>query len=180
MKEFQIPGNDNFSKFFHERFQCPEALFQPEKVGIDTEGIQNMLFKSIKACPLTSRRPLLGQIILSGGSTLFPGLPERLEKEIKELCRENKMNPRDVKITALSNRKYLAWVGAAVLGGMTTLLDEEKCTKDYFDENGNIHLDEVYNTAKTAIRKSGQIQMFGIIFSESDVDKLYSFIKGNN
>jgi hypothetical protein len=45
------------------------------------------------------------------------------------------MNPRDVKIIALQNRKYLAWVGAAVLGGMTTLLDEEKCTKDYFDEN---------------------------------------------
>ena len=52
--------------------------------------------------------------------------------------------------------------------------------KDYLDENGNIHLDEVYNAAKTAIRKSGQIQMFGIIFNESDVDKLYSFIKGNN
>ena len=135
MKEFQIPGNDNYSKVFHERFQCPEALFQPEKVGLDAEGIQHMLFKSIKSCPLTSRRPLLGQIILSGGSTLFPGLPERLEKEIKKLCQENKMNPRDVKINALQNRKYLAWVGAAVLGSMTTLLDEEKCTKDYFDEN---------------------------------------------
>ena len=94
-----------------------------------------MIFKSIKACPLTSRRPLLGQIILAGGSTLFPGLPERLEQDLKRILEENKMNPRDVKIITLQNRKYLAWVGAAVLGGMSTLQDEETCTKDYYDNN---------------------------------------------
>ncbi|EKE42189.1 actin, putative [Entamoeba nuttalli P19] len=135
MKEFQVPGNENTSKFFQERFQCPEALFQPEKVGIDAEGVPSMLFSTIKKCPLTSRRPLLNHIILSGGSTLFPGLPERLEKELKQLCTENKMNPRDVKISALQNRKYLAWTGAALLAGMSTLLDEEKCTKDYYQDN---------------------------------------------
>lgn len=50
-------------------------------------------------------------------------------------------------------------------------------TKDLFDENGNVNLDEVYNTAKEAIKKSGQIEMYGIIFNETDIDKLYTYIK---
>ncbi|EKE42193.1 actin, putative [Entamoeba nuttalli P19] len=135
MKEYKVPGNDNTSKFFQERFQCPEALFKPEKVGIDTEGLPQMIFECIKKCPLTSRRPLLNHIILAGGSTLFPGLPERLDQDLKKILEENKMNSRDVKIIVHQNRKYLAWVGAALLAGMSTLQDEEQCTKDYYDNN---------------------------------------------
>lgn len=49
--------------------------------------------------------------------------------------------------------------------------------KDFFDENGNINLDEIYNNAKSAISKSGQFSLYGIIFNETDIDKLYSYIK---
>lgn len=49
--------------------------------------------------------------------------------------------------------------------------------EDLFDENGNIKLDDVYNMSKEAIKHSGQFEMFGIIFNESDIDKLYSYIK---
>ena len=48
---------------------------------------------------------------------------------------------------------------------------------DSFDENGNIDLDEFYNTAKNAIKKSGQFEFMGVIFNETDIDKLYSYIK---
>ena len=48
---------------------------------------------------------------------------------------------------------------------------------DFFDENGNVHLDSLYQTAKIAITKSGQIEYAGIIFNETDIDKLYSYIK---
>lgn len=49
--------------------------------------------------------------------------------------------------------------------------------KDFFDETGNIQLDAVYNTAKSAIQKSGQVEYAGIIFNETDIDKLYTYIK---
>lgn len=48
---------------------------------------------------------------------------------------------------------------------------------DLFDENNNIDLDSFYNIAKEAIRKSGQFELMGIIFNETDIDKLYSYIK---
>jgi hypothetical protein len=49
--------------------------------------------------------------------------------------------------------------------------------KDYVDSNGNIKVNELYNSAKTAISKSGQFTMYGLIFNENDIDKLYEYIK---
>ena len=49
--------------------------------------------------------------------------------------------------------------------------------KDYLTKDGNIKLDELYNSAKTAISKTGQFTMYGIIFNETDIDKLYEYIK---
>ena len=54
---------------------------------------------------------------------------------------------------------------------------KNELTKDMFDENGNVNIDEVYSMAKTAIKKSGQFEAYGMIFSETDFDKLYSYIK---
>lgn len=51
--------------------------------------------------------------------------------------------------------------------------------KGMFDESGNIELDEVYNCAKQAIQKSGQVEAYGFIFKEDDIDKLYNYIKNN-
>ena len=63
---------------------------------------------------------------------------------------------------------------------MINSLKDNVMFKDMFDENGNIELDAVYNSAKEAIKKSGQFEMFGIIFNESDIDKLYNYIKNTS
>ena len=54
---------------------------------------------------------------------------------------------------------------------------QNEFTKDMFDDNNNVDIDIVYNMAKEAIKKSGQFTLFGIIFNESDIDKLYTYIK---
>ena len=51
-------------------------------------------------------------------------------------------------------------------------------TKELFDENKNLNIDEVYNMGKQAIQKSGQFTYMGMIFNETDLDKLYNYIKG--
>lgn len=37
-------------------------------------------------CDIDVRRDLYNNIVMSGGTTLFPGLPERLSKEMTELA----------------------------------------------------------------------------------------------
>jgi hypothetical protein len=49
--------------------------------------------------------------------------------------------------------------------------------KDMFNENGDMDLDELYNMSKQAVRRSGQFSLYGVILDESDIDKLYTYIK---
>lgn len=64
--------------------------------------------------------------------------------------------------------------------GLITSLKNNIMFKDIFDDNGNIELDSVYNSSKEAIKKSGQFEMYGIIFNETDIDKLYNYIKNTS
>jgi len=67
---------------------APEAIFFPDliKEGDEVEGMHKMAFSSIQECDLDIRKDLYGNIILSGGTTLYEGLPDRLEKEIDAMA----------------------------------------------------------------------------------------------
>lgn len=54
---------------------------------------------------------------------------------------------------------------------------ENPLTTEMFDKNHNVDLDAVYSMAKTAVQKSGQFIAYGIVFNETDIDKLYNYIR---
>jgi actin-related protein len=58
-------------------------LFQPSFVGSELPGIDNLVSKSIRLCDIDVRRDLYSNVVLSGGTTMFKGLPERLAKEMQ-------------------------------------------------------------------------------------------------
>jgi actin-related protein 2 len=68
-----------------ERFEAPECLFQPHLVDVDQDGIAELLFNTIQGVDVDVRSSLYKAIVLSGGSSMYPGLPSRLEKELKQL-----------------------------------------------------------------------------------------------
>jgi actin-related protein 2 len=68
-----------------ERFEAPECLFQPHLVDVDQPGIAEMLFNCIQGADVDVRSSLYKAVVLSGGSSMYPGLPSRLEKELKQL-----------------------------------------------------------------------------------------------
>ena len=45
-----------------------------------------MAFAAIQACDVDIRSHIYNNVILCGGSTLYNGLPQRLEKEIETMC----------------------------------------------------------------------------------------------
>lgn len=71
-----------------ERFEAPEALFQPHLINVEGQGIAELVFSTIQAADIDMRPELYKHIVLSGGSTMYPGLPSRLEREIKQLYLE--------------------------------------------------------------------------------------------
>ncbi|PWA21865.1 hypothetical protein CCH79_00017593, partial [Gambusia affinis] len=101
-----------------ERFRAAEILFNPEIIGRDHPGMHESIFKSILRSDIDLRRSFLGNIILSGGNTLLPGLPERLQAEVKNLVPAGmKVN---VCVTSPKDRRFLVWSGGAVLANLST------------------------------------------------------------
>lgn len=85
---FQLPDG-RVIKVGGEQFGAPEVLFQPNLIDKESVGISEMLFNTIQAAPIDTRSDFYKYIVLSGGSTMYPGLPSRLERELKQLCVQN-------------------------------------------------------------------------------------------
>ena len=62
-----------------------ECMFQPHLVDVEQPGVAEMLFQTIQSAAVDVRAELYKHIVLSGGSSMYPGLPSRLEKEMKQL-----------------------------------------------------------------------------------------------
>ena len=60
-------------------------MFQPHLVDVEQPGVAEMLFQTIQAAAIDVRAELYKHIVLSGGSSMYPGLPSRLGKEMKQL-----------------------------------------------------------------------------------------------
>jgi len=84
---FQLPDG-RVIRVGGERFEAPEALFQPHLINVEAAGLAELLFNTIQAADIDTRPDFYQHIVLSGGSTMYPGLPSRLEREIKQLYLE--------------------------------------------------------------------------------------------
>ncbi len=71
---------------FSERFRCPEVLFQPSFVGKEASGTHDTTFQSIMKCDVDIRKDLYGNVVLSGGTTVFAGIGKRMTKELTALA----------------------------------------------------------------------------------------------
>eukprot|EP00026_Physarum_polycephalum_P009478 Phypoly_transcript_09603.p1 GENE.Phypoly_transcript_09603~~Phypoly_transcript_09603.p1 ORF type:complete len:374 (+),score=48.16 Phypoly_transcript_09603:135-1256(+) len=115
----------------NERFRCPEVLFKPSFIGMESVGIHEMIHNKITHCDLDIRRDLYGNILLSGGTTMLRGLQERLQKEVKLLA-PRQMN---VKVVAPSERRYSVWMGGSILASLDTF-QNMWITREEYQEGG--------------------------------------------
>ena len=116
-----------------QRFRAPEILFHPEQCGKEPGGVDHKCFDSIDKSDIDVRKDLYQCIVLSGGTTMFSGLPERLTKEIKALAPESMKN--NVKVIAVPERKYSVWIGGSILSSISTF----GCmwiTREEYNESG--------------------------------------------
>ncbi|CAH8376473.1 unnamed protein product [Eruca vesicaria subsp. sativa] len=84
-----------------ERSRYPEVLFQPSLIGMEAPGIHETTYNSIMKCDVDIRKDLYGNIVLSGGSTKFPGIADRMSKETTALASRS----MKIKVVAPPKRK---------------------------------------------------------------------------
>ena len=114
-KQYELPDGSHLT-IGNERFRAPEALFQPSLLGLDIDGADETTFKSIMKCDLDIRRDLYGNVVLSGGTTMYAGIAERLTKELT-----NRAPPSmKVKVVAPPERKFSVWIGGSILSSLSS------------------------------------------------------------
>ncbi|CAK5264171.1 unnamed protein product [Mycena citricolor] len=129
-KSYELPDGQVIT-IGPERFRAPEALFQPSLIGLEAAGIHETTFNSIFKCDLDIRRDLYGNVVLSGGTTMFPGIADRMQKELTSLSPAS----MKVKIVAPPERKYSVWIGGSILSSLSTF-QNLWCSKQEYDESG--------------------------------------------
>jgi len=129
-KSYELPDGQTIT-VGSERFRCPEVLFQPSFIGKEQAGIHRLTYDSINKCDIDIRKDLYKNTVLSGGTTMFHQIEQRLEKEMKALA----PNGSDIKIIAPPERKYSVWIGGSILASLSTF-EEMWVTKGEYDESG--------------------------------------------
>ncbi|KAJ7657599.1 actin family [Mycena rosella] len=129
-KSYELPDGQVIT-VGNERFRAPEALFNPAMIGLEAAGIHETTFNSIIKCDLDIRRDLYANVVLSGGSTMFPGIADRMQKELVSMAPSSIR----VRIVAPPERKYSVWIGGSILSSLSTF-QNMWVTKQEYDESG--------------------------------------------
>ena len=116
-----------------ECIKCPEALFKPSIAGLDPKalGIHEACNLSISKCDVDISTKLYGDIILSGGSTLFPNIATRLQKEVAAIAPP----AARVKVIDLPERKFCPWIGGSIFSSLSDF-EQMWITKQEYEESG--------------------------------------------
>uniref|UniRef100_A0A3P8VPL3 Uncharacterized protein n=1 Tax=Cynoglossus semilaevis TaxID=244447 RepID=A0A3P8VPL3_CYNSE len=104
---------------------APRAVF-PSIVGRprhQSAGVHETTFNSIMKCDVDIRKDLYANTVLSGGTTMFPGIADRMQKEVTALA------PPTMKI------KYSVWIGGSILASLSTF-QQMWISKQEYDESG--------------------------------------------
>lgn len=98
------------------------------------------------------------------------GLKKYIENELAPKIEDSKL-------------KFLMFFGVPILVNdalkeVKKITENESAKEIYLDDNGNINIDELKNNGIYAISKCGKVLFKDIWFDESDINKLYNYIRG--
>ena len=131
--DYELPDGTNIS-IKEQRIKCPEVLFKPNMIGKKFDSISKICYDSIQKCNADIRNDLYNSIVLSGGSSMYNGFPERFYKEIKTLVDEPLKE--EVKTISTPERKYATWIGGSLLAKSSS--DTMWITKSEYEEFGDL------------------------------------------
>lgn len=139
---FELPDGSliNVEKF---EYDIAETLFKT--VHFDN-GEYKGLLTCIKNCILSNdvdiRKDLLQSVVLTGGSSLFPGLPERLYSILREedaFCQTAKL--KVINLSSSVENMYSSWLGGSILASLGTF-QQMWISKKQYQERGSQYIDE--------------------------------------
>jgi actin-related protein len=109
------------------RMGCPELLFNPSKYGNNEKSMPALAWASISASDIDVRKELCKNVIMSGGSTMYEGIPDRLKQELVNKAPSG----AEIRVVASADRKYAVWKGGSTLASLSTFASSWVTAEDY-------------------------------------------------
>ena len=130
------------------RYEAPEVLFNPHLLDLECVGMADMLFNCINEADMDLRPEFYKHIVLSGGSTMYPGLPTRLEKDMRSLYLKNVLKGDESRLKKFKlniedppQRKHMVYLGGSVLADIMKDNADFWISKEEWQEQGSRILD---------------------------------------
>nr|BAU61515.1 actin related protein2 [Parachlorella kessleri] len=128
-----------------ERFTAPEAMFNPSLLGVEAPGIAEMAFSCIQDADIDNRLALYQHVVLSGGSTMYPGMASRLEKSLRSLYVKRVLGGKaaggsrkaKIRVEDPPQRKHMVFLGGAVLADIMRQQPDFWISRQEWDEDPN-------------------------------------------
>ena len=128
---YTLPDRSQITVKGTVRMRIPELLFKPELNGKSCMSMHALAWASVSNSDVDVRRDLLKNVIMSGGSTMYEGIADRLKTELTNLAPAGS----EIRIVASPDRKYAVWKGASTLASLSTFA-ASWISKDEYDEHG--------------------------------------------
>lgn len=138
---FEFPDGFNIS-VGDMRYALPEILFNPNQFmvkrpkrleNVQLLGLHEMAVKSIMGSDVDLRPQLLSNVVLSGGSSLFPMYFDRLAMMMQDSCPGSRI--KFFSLNSKTERKSTAWVGGSILASLGTF-HQLWISRAEYDEHG--------------------------------------------
>lgn len=109
--------------------------------GIEDAGIHEKVWQSLSVCEIDNFLPLVQTIIMTGGTTMFPGLSTRMYKELAALLTREKYKGDATRVEKTGmcvhdppRRKNAVFIGGSFLASNAP--DAQWISKQDFQERG--------------------------------------------
>ncbi|KAJ2062442.1 NuA4 histone acetyltransferase subunit [Coemansia sp. S146] len=140
-KPFEFPDGFNVS-VGALRYALPEILFNPnqfltrrpkrlENVGL--MGVHEMAVRSVLTSDVDLRPQLLNNVVLAGGSSLFPCFCDRMSVMLQDACPGSRI--KFFSLNSKTERKSTAWLGGSILASLGTF-HQLWISRAEYDEHG--------------------------------------------
>jgi actin-related protein 2 len=153
VSSYKLPDG-RIIKVGRERYMAPEALFDTSLIDVDGMGMSEGLFSCVNGADNDLRADLYRHVVLSGGTTMYPGLPSRLDKDTRQMYRDNayktnnKLTDTDLdgimekfplRIEDPPRRKHMVFLGGAVLAEIMKDKPSFWVSKQEYQEKGIVY-----------------------------------------
>jgi actin len=132
--QYTLPDKRVLSVPATVRMGCPELLFDPTLNGLNCMSLPDLAWSSVQKADIDVRKELCKNIIMSGGSTMYEGIADRLKQELVNRAPAG----AEIRIVASADRKYAVWKGGSTLASLSTFHSSWVTAEDYQEHGAAI------------------------------------------